>query len=144
MSDPGGGVSAGEIGGIIAGLVGGIIAIGKGFAWLLNLREERAASRTAKLDAWHAELAAREAKADRRDAEYQQHIETEIRALKVQNLALRAAFNLVAAPLRELDPMNPALRQAQDMLTRAFPLDPHLPEDMGALMQIIDQVDPAA
>lgn len=137
MADTGG-VSAGDTGGVIAGVVVVGAAIGKGIRWLLNWRDARAATRSAKLQRWHEELERREAKIEQRDREYQAHIETELRQLKIENRALRAAFEMVATPLRSVEPGHPALARAQELLTRAFPLDPSLPEDMGVLMSMID------
>lgn len=140
MADPTSAV--GEATGIIAGSLGVFYAIGKGAAWLINWRDARAQSRAAKLQAWHSELEAREAKQDERDRKYQQHIETQLRRQAVEIRVLRRAFELVAEPLRRLEPDNPNLTMAQTMLDRAFPLDPALPEDLGILLAMIDQ--PAA
>lgn len=137
MSDPS--AAAGEAGGIFAGAIALLYAIGKGGAWLLNWKDARAQSRAVKLQAWHDELAKREADQDERDRSYQQHIETQLRRLAVENRVLRRAFELVAAPLRRLEPDNPNLAQAQQMLDRAFPLDPAMPNDMAMLMALIDE-----
>ena len=137
MSDPSS--AAGEAGGIIAGAVALLYAFGKGMAWLLNWKDARAQSRAAKLQAWHDELAKREKEQDDRDLQYRQHIETQLRRLALENRVLRRAFELVAEPLRRLEPENPKLAQAQNMLDRAFPLDPGLPIDMGILVSMIDE-----
>ena len=137
MSDPGS--AAGEAGGIIAGSVAVLYALGKGTAWLLNWKDARAQSRAAKLQLWHDELAKREKEQDDQDLQYRQHIETQLRRLALENRVLRRAFELVAEPLRRLEPENPKLAQAQSMLDRAFPLDPGLPIDMGILVSMIDE-----
>ncbi|MGA1853025.1 hypothetical protein VH570_19515 [Sphingobium sp. HT1-2] len=137
MSDPGS--AAGEAGGIIAGAVAVLYALGKGAAWLLNWKDARAQSRAAKLQLWHDELEKREKEQDDRDLQYRQHIETQLRRLALENRVLRRAFELVAEPLRRLEPENPKLAQAQSMLDRAFPLDPGLPIDMGILVSMIDE-----
>lgn len=137
MADPSS--AAGEAGGIFAGSVALLYAIGKGMAWLLNWKDARVQSRAAKLQAWHDELAKKEKEQDERDRQYRQHIETQLRRLALENRVLRRAFELVAEPLRRIEPDNPKLVQAQNMLDRAFPLDPGLPIDMGALLSMIDE-----
>lgn len=133
------GSAAGEAGGIIAGAVAVLYALGRGTAWLLNWRDARAQSRAAKLQAWHDELAKKEQDQDERDRRYQQHIETQLRRQSIEIRVLRRAFELVAEPLRRLEPDNPKLAQAQAMLDRAFPLDAGLPIDMGMLLSMIDE-----
>lgn len=140
MNDPTS--AAGEAGGIFAGVVALLVAVGHGVSWLLNWKEARAQSRAAKLQAWHDELDKRKREQDERDREYRQHIETQLRRQQVEIRVLRRAFELVAEPLRRLEPDNPNLSQAQAMLDRAFPLDPALPNDMSILMAMIDE--PAA
>lgn len=133
------GSAAGEAGGIIAGAVAVLYALGRGTAWLLNWKDARAQSRAAKLQAWHDELAKKEREQDERDKRYQQHIETQLRRQSIEIRVLRRAFELVAEPLRRLEPDNPKLAQAQTMLDRAFPLDAGLPIDMSALLSMIDE-----
>lgn len=142
MSDPSS--AAGEAGGIFAGAVALLYAVGKGTAWLLDWKDARAQSRAVKLQQWHDELEKREAAQDERDRAYRQHIETQLRRLAVENRVLRKAFELVAEPLRRIEPDNPNLMQAQSMLDRAFPLDPALPNDMAILMSMIDEPAGAA
>jgi len=139
VPDPTGGTSLGEAGGIVAGSLALLAAVGKGFAWLLNWGDARAKTRTAKLDAWHEELEARERKIEEKDRQYREHIETELRQVKMENRALRRAFELVSEPLRRIDPDNAGLQQAHDLLSRAFPLDPRMPEDIALLTAQIDQ-----
>ena len=137
MSDPT--AAAGEAGGMFAGAVALLVVLGKGGAWLINWKDARVQSRAAKLQAWHDELAKKEKEQDERERQYRQHIETQLRRLALENRVLRRAFELVAEPLRRLEPDNPKLVQAQNMLDRAFPLDPGLPIDMGALLSMIDE-----
>ena len=102
MSDPG--VSAGEVGGIFAGSIALLAAIGQGIKWLLNFRERQADSRSAKLQAWHEELQAREKRIEEKQEKYQAEIEQRLATLMRQNMALRMAFEMVAAPLRAIKP----------------------------------------
>jgi len=117
--------------------------VGKGFQWLVGWRDARAATRTAKLDAWHKELQAREDRIEARDREYQAHIEQELRQLKIESRALRAAFEMVAGALQQSAPSHPALERARTLLSAAFPLDPSMPEDLGVLVTMIDGTRPA-
>ena len=137
MSDPT--TAAGEAGGIFAGVVALLYAAGKGTAWLLNWKDARAQTRSAKLQAWHDELDARERKQDDRDTKYQQHIEAQLRRNTVEIRVLRRAFDLAAEPLRRLKPDDPNLAMAQRLLSRAFPLDPSLPEDISVLLAMVDE-----
>lgn len=125
--------SAGEVGGVFAGLVALLYAVGKGLAWLLDWEERRKETRQAKLDRWHRELAAREDKLERQQEEYQSRIEKQLDHLQRQQAALVGGYQLIAGALRLIDPSNPALRQADDLLRTAFPLDPLVPVDLHAL-----------
>lgn len=136
--------AAGEAGGIFAGGIALLYALGKAGAWVVNWRDARALSRAAKLQAWHEELQAREAKQDERDLRYQQHIETQLRRQAVEIRVLRRAFDLVAEPLRRLEPAHNNLKMAQTMLDRAFPLDPAMPADIAILMAMIDEPSTSA
>ncbi len=129
---------------MVAGAIAILAALGKGVAWLLNWKDARAKTRAAKLQAWHEELQTREKQQDERDRQYQQHIETQLRRQAVEIRVLRRAFELVAEPLRRVEPDNPNLARAQAMLDRAFPLDPALPEDLATLMAMIDRPAPEA
>jgi hypothetical protein len=62
MNDP----SAGEIGGIFAGMVGLLVALGHAVKWWLGWTDRRAATRAAKLEAWHRELVAERGSARQR------------------------------------------------------------------------------
>lgn len=121
MSDPtNSGLSAGEIGGIFAGLVALLAALGKGVAWALNWNEARQNSRTAKLEAWHSELADREAKLDAEIAGRLERIEREHARLTKGNTELllrferyRGAYSVLATELMRLGTGSEALEQAR-------------------------------
>ncbi|MBB5684282.1 hypothetical protein [Sphingobium boeckii] len=137
MSDPGS-PSPGEIGGVFAGLTALLVAFGGGAKWILGWTERRAASRSAKLDAWHAELKDRQEQLDAAEAEYQARIEARLKDLERENRALRMAFHLVGPTLRQIDPHNQQLAQAEALLSAAFPLDPMVPPDMAQIFHAID------
>lgn len=131
MSDPAGsGMSAGEIGGIFAGVVALLAAIGKGAAWLLNWNEARANSRSAKLQAWHDELAQREAKLDDDINDRLAVLEASYQRLSDQHVVVlqrfdrsQMAYRLIAAELIEIAPHSAALVQAQMILAQPFPAE---------------------
>jgi len=137
MPDP----SAGEIGGIFAGAVALLVAIGKAFAWLVNLDDRRESTRHAKLDAWQRELDARETRIDRAQVEYQKKIEGQLAALASWNARLQRqqsgllrAYQTISAALRALDPASPALGAADELIRAAFPVDPDTPAEFLALL----------
>lgn len=139
MSDPGG-VSPGEMGGMFAGAVALLGTIGAGIRWLLGWKERRAESRSAKLQAWHDELVAREA---RLDAERERDIaglREDIAKLRREHGALLNAYQLLAGALRVLDATNPALRMADEMLRAAYPVDAVTPADMRVMLGSMDAV----
>lgn len=113
--------SAGEAGGLFAGAVAGIAALGKGLGWLLNWKDARAHTRSLKLTAWHDELAAREAKLDLHQAQYQARIEARLVLLERENSAQRRAIELLTGVLRAADPGNPALDHAEQIIAEAVP-----------------------
>lgn len=144
MSEPGA-PSGWDIAAIIAGIVAVLGALGKGGAWLLAWGDRRHQSRMDRLareedelaESWSAfrkrvtcerdELAGRVAALERRDI-----------ARAKENAALRVAFELVATGLRSIDPDSIALRQAEQILAVAFPLDPQLPLDMTNALGALD------
>lgn len=142
MGDPV--VSAGEAGGVVAGAVSILFGIGKGAKWLMHFRERQAEGRARKLQIWHDELDKRERALEEKQSEYWTRIEYELRLVRTQNSALRMAFELVAAPLRQLDPHNPALAQAEQLLHAAFPLDPSVPPNFDHMLMQIDAATKAA
>ncbi len=128
-------VSAGDVGGVFAGIVAAMVAVGQGIKWLLHFRERQAGSRAAKLQAWEDRL-------DQRDRDYQDGIENELKIMRGQNMALRMAFELVAARVRTIDPHSPELGQADQLLRQAFPLDPTVAPDFNMLLSRVDTATP--
>lgn len=112
--------SAGEAGGIFAGVVATLGLIGAGIKWALNWNDVRAHTRSAKLDAWHEELRAREASLDEQQAQYQKRIETRLAHVEMENRALGEALGLVTIALRGKDPGNSALVAADNIIRQAF------------------------
>jgi hypothetical protein len=112
--------SAGEAGGMLAGAVAALGVFGAGVKWLLNWKDARAVTRTAKLNAWHDELEARERKLDDQQARYQERIEVRLAHVEMENRALGEALGLVTIALRGKDPGNPALVEADDIIKQAF------------------------
>lgn len=136
--------SEGEWVGIAGACVLVLGAFGKGGQWLFGWGERRAESRAVKLQAWHDELAEREAALDSRvearlgkleadNAEFSKKDE----ARAAESMALRMAFELVASALRAIDPRNTALSRAEQLLQVAFPLAPIVPPDMTTSLQLI-------
>jgi hypothetical protein len=136
MRDPS---SLGEYGGIFAGATAILALLGAAVKWIAGWRERQATSRAGKLEAWHKELERREAKLDQQQQTYQARIEQRLAALESENNALRLAFELVAGPLRAVDPTNQALAKAEQLLTAAFPLVPTTPHDMRAQLGAIER-----
>lgn len=102
--------------------------------WLLGHADRREKRRQDRLDAEEEDLG-------RSWSAYRKRIEarlTEVEAQAAQrqreNNALRVAFELVAAPLRVLDPGNFQLKQAEQMLAAVFPLDPQIPLEMTMMV----------
>ena len=54
---------------------------------------------------------------------------------------MRVAFELVAAALRVIEPDNIALRQAEQIIAAAFPLEPQIPLDMTLALAVLDAGD---
>lgn len=129
--------SPGEIGGMVAGIVAVLATIGAGIRWMLNWAERRTSSRAAKLQVWHDELVAERALLAKGRAEFEARLEEEVSGLRKENQALRLAFQLVATPLRQLAPDNPALVRAEQLLVAAFPLDAELEAELRSLIAAI-------
>lgn len=113
-------VSPGEVGGIFAGTVAVLAALGKGIQWLFNWNDTRVASRSEKLQQWHDELTTREDRLEALQNELHAKIEQRLNAAERENRAFRQAFDLVVSALRQQDPQNPALIEAQNVLDLAF------------------------
>lgn len=126
MADP----SAGEIGGLFAGAVGLIVALGHGLKWWLGWTDRRTATRSAKLDAWQRELDGREHRLDAEQRAYWKTVQAELGQVRREHAALLGAYQLLTAALTRQDPGNQALRQADELLRSAFPIEPATPDDM--------------
>lgn len=130
MTDPTtSGLSAGEIGGIFAGLVALLAAIGKGAAWALNWNDARQNSRSAKLEAWHSELADREAKLDAEIADRLARVERDHLMLTKNHTELllrferyRSAYSVLATELVRVGTGSEALEQARLLISEPLPV----------------------
>ena len=139
-------MGAGMISAIVTSAVSMLTIIGTGIAFLIRQRSADRASREAKLDKWHHELSARERALDdgrtaytERLADRLEELERKDSARDVQMRALRVAFELVSAALRERDPMHHALGLADEMLKQAFPVHPATPADMVRQLVAIEE-----
>jgi hypothetical protein len=137
MADP----TAGEVGGVFAGAVALVIALGHGLRWWLGWTDRRAATRSAKLDAWQHELQQREARFEIQQAEHWARVESELEIVKRQYSALLGGYQLIAAALRIIDPENDALSRADNLLRSAFLVDPVMPTEMATKLQHIHRSD---
>lgn len=117
----------------VLGLIGG------GIRWFLNWWREGSVSRSAKLDKWHSELTEREHAITEQEREFQERIERRLETLESENAALRQAFTLLSATLRQHDPTNPALAHAEAILAAAFPIPLTTPADMAVKLNEIDR-----
>lgn len=146
MNDP----SAGEISGIFAGIVALLGSLGAGVRWVVITRKDARISHEQKLEKWEIGLNAREAKIESEERAYRAAIEAKLAALDArheqmsrEHSALRLAFEIVASEIRAKDPMNPALKRAEQLLQAAFPLMPAVPSDMAQQLQAIDRAEAA-
>ncbi|MDX3885977.1 MAG: hypothetical protein QHC65_16255 [Sphingomonas sp.] len=137
MSDPG--WSVGEVGGVFAGAVTLLATLGGGIKWLFDWGDRRAEGRQAKLQKWHDELEAREARLDAERASEIASLREAIARLSREHGALANAYQLIANALRVIDAGNPTLRMADELLRKAFPADPATPVDMIGALGRIDQ-----
>jgi uncharacterized protein HemX len=137
MADP----SAGEVGGIFAGAVALLIALGHGLRWWLGWTDRRAATRSAKLDAWQKQLDERETRIEAQQIEYWARVERELEQSRRERAALLGGYQLIATAMRLVDPDNDALRRADELIRSAFLLDPLLPGDMTATARSIHRSD---
>ncbi|MFZ5704904.1 MAG: hypothetical protein ACOY5R_06515 [Pseudomonadota bacterium] len=139
-------MGAGAVASMIGGVVSLLTLVGAGIAFLFRQRSADKASREAKLDKWHHELSARERALDdgrtaytERLADRLEELERKDTARDVQMRALRVAFELVSAALRERDPMHHALGLADEMLKQAFPVHPTTPAEMVRQLVAIEE-----
>ena len=123
-----------------AGVGGGLIFM----RWLIGWLTGRADKRQEVLDAQEGSI-------DQQWTAFREELKGEnadlkrrVGAVETQNTALRRAFNHVAGALIRLDPMNPALAQADQMLAQAFPLDFNLAADRAdAALDAQARISPA-
>jgi len=85
---------------------------------------------TARFDRRQAVLDAQDGQIDQEWSELREELKRDKAEMKKhltrierQNEALRFSFHHVAAALMKVDPLNPALALAEQLLTQAFPLD---------------------
>lgn len=138
-----GNVSLGEAGGVFAGVIAVLATLGHGIKWLLGFTSQQQSNRQAKLDQWHAELAAREAKIDAEEDAYRLRIEGRLADVEDKQGKLLAICHELASGLRTLNPQSPALLNYDKMLRTAFRVDPATPPDMIAALHEIERVDAA-
>lgn len=134
------GSAAGEAGGIFAGAVALLVVIGKGAAWLINWKDTREQTRSAKLQIWHEELKEREEALDERVDRRMEALESQLVDLSRTVDKWRTAFHLVAAELLQRHPQSVALMQAQKILAEAFPLHLHDMNIPGDMQKTLDRI----
>lgn len=131
MPDP----TVGEPGWILSSIVALIGLIGGAFAWSVGRRdrvEDRAErdqkTRTAKLEAWHTELLARERLVAANQEAFQARIDRHLAEQDVKIACLedeiekyRLAVPLLASRVAYYDPDDPALGQVSSLLGVSFP-----------------------
>lgn len=98
----------------------------------------------ARLDRRQANLDAQDERVDREWQKIREKVEQRLDRVERQNEALRFAFHHVAGALIRIDPQNPALAQAEQMLAQAFPIDfALLGERAGAALDKAQGTPPA-
>jgi hypothetical protein len=139
MAEPGG-VSAWDWAGLAGGAAAALTVFRKAVGWLDARADRRRRSRAEGLQEWEEKLTRREAAIDTDLETRLGKIENENTRRAEENMALRLAFEIVAAELRRLDPASTVLTRANQILATAFPLPKDLiPSDMGAELIRIDQ-----
>lgn len=88
----------------------------RGARWMLGHADRRDARRQARLDD-------EEEKLDQGWSAYRRRIEERLITVERQNYGLRLAFEHVFGALIRVDPQNPAIGRAGDLLERAFPIE---------------------
>lgn len=131
--------SAAQAGGAFALVLAVLGALAKGLAWLLNFHGERSDGKAAELAEWQASLVQRE-------KAYREGIEADLGELKGEVSKLRGDIGAlghslleVTIELRELDPASAALARATAVLTRAFPPQFAVPNDIATLAKRLDK-----
>lgn len=125
---------------------GGLVVAGAGFlklaqrfiAWLDKRAALAGRTRAAGLQDWEDKLTARESAFDAAIDDRLKSIEGQLEQRRAESVALRMAFELAAEALRRVDPKNPALKRAEQLLIAAFPLDPTIPAPMLDLLHQIE------
>ncbi|MDH7640458.1 hypothetical protein [Sphingomonas oryzagri] len=123
-----------------AGAVGGIVTVlgvlGQGVRWLFGWNDRRA-----------DRIAKEETELNERRGEYLSAIEGRLERVErsdaqraKENWALRAAFEIVAAELRRVDPGNASLTRAEELLKAAFPLPVVPTAEIRAAMDALDTI----
>lgn len=142
MSGAGGQISAAAVGGWV---VAALSMAGSAVAWLYRQGGERKTLRERKFEAWEQRLAEREQLLEEgrtaftRDlAERLERMERREAVSADQVRGLRIALELVSSALRERDPTNPALGQAEQILKAVFPLELAADEDMIASLRALE------
>lgn len=121
----------GSVGWLAAGFVSLATMIGGGIAWLVSRKDRSEDTRTAKLDAWHKELMAREQLVAAQQAAFQTRIDRHLATQdeKIETLErdverYRASTAALVARVHHYDPLDPVLDQVAKLLGAAFPLAP--------------------
>lgn len=87
---------------------------------------------TARLDRRQQQLDIQDEKLDQEWKAIREELKLRVDKIEKQNEALRFAFHHVAGALIRIDPQNPALKQAEQLLAQAFPIDLTLLADRAA------------
>jgi hypothetical protein len=112
----------------VAQAAGGGLGVGGGIwfvRWFILWLSARHDSKQAALDAQDERI-------DQEWKKIREELKAEVGAIRRQNEALRFAFHHVAGALIRLDPRNPALIQAEQLLAQAFPIDLQMVADRAA------------
>lgn len=139
MSEGGAGLSGGEIGGIFSGIVLLLGLVGGGIKWLIGWRDRQRDDFYQRNRAWEEELKAREARLAVEQQAHFSRIEARLSRAERRVEAVLNGYYLIANRLRAMDPRDPALREADEILKAAFRLEPLVPEDMIEATQRIDR-----
>lgn len=110
----------------------------RGARWMLGHADRREARRQARLDAEEEDLGKSWSAYRKRIEVRLSEVEGQLGIRQREATALRVAFELVAAPLRVLDPTNIALKQAEQILATVFPLDPQIPLEMTMMLRSLE------
>lgn len=116
---------------LAAGIISLLTLAGGSITWLVGRKDRSEDTRTAKLDAWHKELMAREQLFAAQQAAFQTRIDShlarqdeKIGDLERDVAAYRASTASLVARVTHYDPDDPVLDQVAKLLGAAFPLTP--------------------